>query len=83
MKTIDFLKRDDSVTTTIFGSDGKQLYRLTDTGYRSIEEAIKDAITNADLKTNPEDCVFEIDNRESGVSHRYRLNAHGNVKLIV
>ena len=83
MKTIDSLKRPDSVTVTISGPDGSQLYQSTHTGYHSIEQAISEATAQAALGVNPADCVFEVTNNTTGASHRYRLNAHGNLKLIV
>lgn len=83
MKAADSLKRDEQVTVTIFGPEGSRLFQSTNTGYHSLEEAISDAITNANLEVNPEDCVFEVTNLSTDVSHRYRINAHGNLKLIV
>ena len=83
MEKADFLKPDDRVSVTIIGPDDSRLYQSTNTGYHNIEEAINEAVANAGLEINPEDCVFEVSNKTSGVSHRYRLNAHGNVKLIV
>ena len=83
MKNSDFLKPSDSVTVTVFGQQGNRLYQHTDTGYHNIEAAIKAAVSVAPEEVNPEDCVFEVTNRQTAVSHRYRLNAHGNLKLIV
>lgn len=82
MKTIDSLKRGDNVTVTILGPDNSRLYQSTRTGYHSLDEAITDALNNAHTEVNPEDCVFEVTNDETAVTHRYRLNAHGHVKLI-
>lgn len=83
MRTVDFLKPEDRVTVTIYSDDNTRLYQTAKTGYHSLESAIEDAIANADLEINPEDCVFEVTNQQTDVSHRYRLNAHGNLKLIV
>lgn len=83
MENIDSLKRDNKVTVTIFGNDGSELYKTTNTGYHSLEAAIQDVLAGANLSVNPEDCVFEVSNDTIGVSHRYRINAHGNLKLIV
>lgn len=83
METIDSLKRGDKVTVTIFGPDGSRLYQSTNVGYHSLEKAVGDSLADADLGINPEDCVFEIANQATGVTHRYRLNAHGHLKLIV
>lgn len=83
MENFDSLKPADQVTLTIWGPDDSRLYQATNTGFHSIETAIRDALANADLEMNPEDCVFEVSNLTTGVSHRYRINAHGNLKLIV
>lgn len=83
MEAKDSVKQSDRVTVTIFGPDGTRLFQSTDTGYHSLESAISDALKKSDIKTNPEDCVFDVTNHETDVSHRYRLNAHGNLKLIV
>lgn len=83
MEKADFLKPDDRVSVTIIGPDDSRLYQSTNTGFHSLEVAISEAVANANLVENPENCVFEVSNQTTGVSHRYRLNAHGNLKLIV
>ena len=83
MENSDALKLDNLVTVSIEGPDGSRLYQSTNSGYHSLESAIDDALSKANLDVNPEDCVFEVTNNTTGVSHRYRLNAHGNLKLIV
>lgn len=83
MEAIDSLKIGNDVTVTIWGPDGSCLYKSTKTGFHSIEAAINDALSNANLEVDPEDCVFEVTNNDKGISHKYRLNAHGHLKLIV
>lgn len=83
MEKSDALKLEDQVTVTIWGPDGSRLYEATNDGYHSIEAAISEAVDNAGLQLNPEDCVFEVTNNTTNVSHKYRINAHGNLKLIV
>ena len=83
METSDALRPEDQVTVTIFGPEGSRLYQATDAGYRSIEAALNAALANTALTVNPEDCVFEVTNNTRGVSHKYRINAHGHLKLIV
>lgn len=83
MEKADFLKKGEEVTVTILSPAGEQLYQSTNTGYHSLDEAINEAITNANLEIDPKDCFFEVTNLNTGVSHKYRLNAHGNLKLIV
>ena len=83
MEKFDSLKPIDSVKVTIWGPDNTRLYQSTNTGYHSIEAAISAAIANANLEINPEDCVFEVANETTFVTHKYRLNAHGHLKLII
>lgn len=83
MERSDFLRVGNEVTVSIFSPDNSCLYKSTNSNFHSIESAIRDAIENANLQINPEDCVFEVTNKDTGVSHKYRLNAHGNLKLIV
>ncbi len=82
METFDTLKPQDSVSVTIWGPEGSRIYQSTNTGYSTVEEAVRIAIKNAGLMISPEDCVFEVRNDETLVSHKYRLNAHGNLVLI-
>lgn len=83
METFDSLRPEEQVTVAIWGPDDSLLYKSTNSGRHTIEQAINDAIENANLGINPEDCVFEVTNHSTGVSHRYRLNAHGHLKLII
>ncbi len=83
MEAFDSLKPQDPVSVTIWGPEGSRLYQSTNTGYHSIEEAVRIAVANAGLVVNPEDCVFEIRNDNTLVSHRYRFNADGHLVLIV
>lgn len=83
MEKVDLLKREDLVTVKIFGPDNVCLYQSTGSGYHNILSAIDKAIEEAKLNINPEDCVFEISNQNTDVTHKYRLNAHSNLKLIV
>ena len=83
MRTNDSLKPKDQVTVTITGPDEQHLYQATNAGFHSIEDAVSQAITHARLSINPEDCVFTVANDTTAVTHRYRLNAHGNIKLII
>lgn len=83
MEKSDALRLDNQVTVTIWGPEGNKLYEATNKGFHSIEAAIEAALNNAELNTSPENCVFEVTNHDTGVSHRYRINAHGHLKLIV
>lgn len=83
MGHIDSLKPGDDITITIWGPDGSSIYKSTEKGFHSLESAVRETIDKANLQINPEDCVFEIANHSKDVAHRYRLNAHGNLKLII
>lgn len=83
MEKFDSLKPTNEVTVTIYAPDDSRLYQSTGTGYHSLETAINDALSKANIDTNPENCVFEVTNETTGVSHKYRFNAHGHLKLIV
>lgn len=83
MEKSDYLRPTQEVTVSIYGPDGSRLYQSSDTGYHSIEAAVEATLAAANLSVNPEDCVFEIANNTTGVAHRYRINAHGHLKLIV
>lgn len=83
MEAFDTLRPENQVEVKILGPDDSTLYESTTSGYRNIESAINAALENANLQVNPEDCVFEVTNKDTGVSHKYRINAHGNLKLIV
>ncbi len=83
MEAFDSLKPQDPVSVTIWGPDDTRLYQSTNTGYHSVEEAIRIALANAGLVVSPEDCVFEVTNQDTLVSHKYRYNAHGHLVLIV
>ena len=83
METFDSLKPQDQVSVTIWGPEDSRLYQSTNTGYHTVEEAVREAIANAGLEINPEDCVFEVRNDNTLVAHKYRFNAHGNLVLEV
>ncbi|MDE6230328.1 MAG: hypothetical protein K2M37_01755 [Muribaculaceae bacterium] len=83
MEKFDSLKPQDEVTVTIWGPEGSRLFQSTDFGYHSIEEAIGTALHTAALVVSPEDCTFEVTNQNTFVSHKYRLNADGNLVLII
>ncbi|MCH5225249.1 MAG: hypothetical protein J1D77_04580 [Muribaculaceae bacterium] len=83
MEATDLLQREDEVKVVILGPEGDRLYESTSKGFHNLETAINTALENANLNVDPEDCVFEVSNLSTGVSHEYRINAHGHLKLIV
>lgn len=82
MEKFDSLKPQDEVSVTIWGPENSRLYQSTNSGYHTVEEAIRVALANAGLIINPELCVFEVTNQNTLVSHKYRYNADGNLVLI-
>ena len=52
-------------------------------GVRSIEAAIEKALQHLPEAKDPEAYVFKVSNLSDGTERRYRLNAHGHVKLII
>lgn len=82
METFDSLKPQDQVSVTIWGPENSRLYQSTNTGYNTVEEAVRIAINNAGLIVSPEDCVYEVRNDNTLVAHKYRFNANGNLVLI-
>lgn len=83
MEKTDLLKPGDEVKVIIYGPDGSELYKMSGNGFHNLEGAINETLEKANLDIDPEDCYFEVSNETKGVSHRYRINAHGNLKLIV
>lgn len=83
METFDTLRPDNEVTVKIWGPENVLIYEGTSTGHHKIEEAIKEALEKTESNINPEDYVFEVTNNTTGVSHKYRFNAHGHLKLII
>lgn len=83
MENMDSLRPEDKVNVKIFGPDNTCVYQSTSTGYHNLRGAVDAAISEGNIGLNPEDCVFEVTNESRGVAHKYRLNAHGHLKLII
>lgn len=83
MEKNDSLRKGNEVTVTIWGPGDECLYKSTGSDFHTLESAVSETVSEANLSINPEDCVFEIANDTTGVTHRYRLNAHGHLKLII
>ena len=82
MEKADTLKLEDKVRVLIFGPEGNELSDFEGSGFHSLDVAIESALSRANIGINPEDCVFRVTNETTGVSHRYRFNAHGHLKLL-
>lgn len=76
------LRPDDKVKVGI-ECDGRTVGEYTSDGSHNVAEAISRAYEEEDASYPAEDCVFTVTDLSKGTSERYRLNAHGHVKLIV
>lgn len=73
MEKFNSLNPSDEITVTIWGPENSRLYQSTNSGYTSVEEAVRIALANAALIVKPEDCMYEITNQNTLDSHTYRL----------
>lgn len=72
----------DKVTVEIYNDEGKVIGKAEVTDVHNVESAIQKALEDVPSATRPEDYVFRVTDLSEGTSRRYRLNAHGHVKLI-
>lgn len=79
MENFDSIKSHDEVKVSILGPENEKLYETSGSGFHSIGAAIEAAVSAANLQIPPEDCVFVVSNLTSGVTHKYRFNAHGHL----
>ena len=67
----------------VFKENGDIIGTVKVSGVRSIEAAIEKALQHLPEAKDPEAYVFKVSNLSDGTERRYRLNAHGHVKLII
>lgn len=79
----DFLKSDDRVKVSIIAPAGETVYSTELTGVHDLAAAIDLAFNESGINQDAENYVFEVANLNSGVTHAYRINAHGHLTLIV
>ena len=77
----DRLRPDNKVLVKVYEDTGELAAESKGTGFHTVLEAIN--ATYDSMADDKEDYVFEVSNLTTGVSARYRINAHGNLKLIV
>lgn len=77
------LSYEDVVDVEIVKEDGSVVSNVKVSGVHSIEEAINAALQKVPAATEPEAYVFRVSDLTDGTSRRYRLNAHGHVRLII
>lgn len=83
-KDINRVRPDDKVRVAIENVNGDVVSTYKGTGFSRVEEAIDAAYEyNSGLLGPMADYVYSIDDSTTGVCHRYRINAGGNVKLII
>lgn len=64
--------------------EGKEVGSYEGTGFHNVEQAVQDAVRRSGRSVkNIEDYVFRVTDLSDGTSARYRINAGGNLKLIV
>lgn len=82
----DRLRPDDKVMVKVYEDTGELAAESEATGFHTVREAIEatyESITDDENKADMRDYVFEVSDITTGTSARYRVNAHGNIKLIV
>lgn len=67
----------------VFKENGDIIGTVKVSGVRSIEAAIEKALQHLPEAKDPEAYVFKVSILSDGTERRYRLNAHGHVKLII
>lgn len=77
------LECSDKIEISAFNEDGKLLAAKKLEGVHSIEAAIEKLVESEKALNAPEDYVYLVKDLTNNTENRYRLNAHGNVKLIV
>lgn len=64
--------------------EGKEVGSYEGTGFHNVEQAVQDAVRRSGRAVEDiEDYVFRVTDLSDGTSARYRINAGGNLKLIV
>lgn len=64
--------------------EGKEVGSYEGTGFHNVEQAVQDAVRRSGRAGEDiEDYVFRVTDLSDGTSARYRINAGGNLKLIV
>ena len=81
---IDRLHPEDNVRVEIENINGDVVSAYKGSGFSKVGDAIMTAYNaNESLLGSADDYVYSVTGRNSGVCHRYRINAGGNAKLIV
>lgn len=78
----DYIHEGNKVSVDIFDADGKKVFTLETTHAHNIKEAVDEALEKSLPDVDAATAVFSVTNNDTGVTERYRLNAHGNLHLI-
>lgn len=82
--TPDRLRSQDLVRVTIINSEDHVVHTYMGDGYTRIISAIHAAWNDWTAHTGDmRDYCYQVDDLGQNISHRYRINAHGNLHLDV
>ena len=80
---VNRLHAADRVQVEIY-LEGKEVGSYEGSGFHNVEQAVQDAVRRSGRSVeNIEDYVFRVTDLSDRTSARYRINAGGNLKLIV
>ena len=80
---VNRLHAADRVLVEIY-LEGKEVGSYEGSGFHNVEQAVQDAVRRSGRSVeNIEDYVFRVTDLSDRTSARYRINAGGNLKLIV
>lgn len=78
----DYIKKNDKVLIEIFSDEGKNVFTFHTSGESNLRDTVMQAYEASGLEQDIRTLVFRVTNENTGVSHRYRMNAHDNLHLI-
>lgn len=76
-----YLEPTDKVEVQALDDAGHVVFTLRGSGYRRIGQAIESALQQGALDAQAASLAFRVTDLTTGVSQRYRYNAHGNLVL--
>ena len=84
MSVINRLFPGNKVIVDVYNDDGVKVDTYQGADFHNVGEAIHAAYDSTDRNADDiRDYVFKVTDMTTGTHQRYRINAHGNVKLIV
>ena len=74
----------DKIQVMIYNPEGKKIDTYDGSEFHTVGDAVRAAFESSNQNSEDiRDYVFRVFNATESTSHRYRVNDHGNVKLIV